>query len=199
MTGPTSIACRFSPQTWNRHYERPVEQPVNPPGKKVSKWIIGLFAACTLLATSAALANVAAVEAILTKKNPPPGVVFEIVEGDANALSWAVPQITSYTKRLRERFPKLEIAVVTHGREMFALQTAQRGKNLAVHQAVESLTMDDKVPVHVCETYAGWRGIGAEAFPEYVDVAPAGPAQINNYRALGFVLIKVSRQPEQTK
>lgn len=165
----------------------------------MGKWIFGLFGACALLSTSAALANVAEVEEILAKKTPPPGVVFEIVEGDANALSWAIPQIASYTKRLRERFPKLEIAVVTHGREMFTLQTAQRGKNLAVHQAVESLTNDDKVPVHVCETYAGWRGIGAEAFPKYVDVAPAGPAQINNYRALGYVLIKVSMQPKLTK
>jgi hypothetical protein len=29
----------------------------------------------------------------------------------------------------------------------------------------------------------------AEDFPDYVDVAPSGPAQINQYRELGYVVI----------
>jgi intracellular sulfur oxidation DsrE/DsrF family protein len=51
---------------------------------------------------------------------------------------------------------------------------------------------EQHIPVHVCETYAGWRGVGAEAFPDYVNVAPAGPAQVNNYLSLGYVLVKIS-------
>ena len=59
---------------------------------------------------------------------------------------------------------------------------------LSLHQQVESLVADD-VPVHVCETHAGWYGVSAEDFPDYVDVAPTGPGQIELYRELDYQLI----------
>lgn len=129
---------------------------------------------------------------LLAQDRPPPGVVFEIVTGDPQALRWAVPQVADYAKRLRERFPKLEIAVVTHGQEMFALQKDKQGTAPEVHAGIEQLAKDQGIPVHVCETYAGWRGIGAEAFPAYVNVAAAGPTQVKDYMALGYVLVKIS-------
>jgi sulfur relay (sulfurtransferase) complex TusBCD TusD component (DsrE family) len=61
-----------------------------------------------------------------------------------------------------------------------------------MHQAVQQLVREEGVPVHVCGTHAEWRGVTAEQFPEYVDVAAAGPAQINDYRALGYALVVVS-------
>lgn len=129
---------------------------------------------------------------LLSQDQPPPGVVFEIVTGDPQALRWAVPQVADYAKRLRERFPKLEIAVVTHGQEMFALQQDKRAASPDVHAGIEQLVKEQHIPVHVCETYAAWRGVSAEAFPAYVNVAPAGPAQVNNYMQLGYVLVKIS-------
>jgi intracellular sulfur oxidation DsrE/DsrF family protein len=129
---------------------------------------------------------------LLGQEQPPPGVVFEIVTGDREGLRWAVPQVADYAKRLRGRFPQLEIAVVTHGREMFALQQDKRGAAPAVHAQVEQLVKEQHIPVHVCETYAGWQGVGADAFPAYVNVAPAGPAQVKHYMELGYVLIKIS-------
>jgi hypothetical protein len=45
--------------------------------------------------------------------------------------------------------------------------------------------------VHVCETHAGWYGVTAEDFPDYVDVAPTGPGQINLYQELGYDLIVI--------
>ena len=51
------------------------------------------------------------------------------------------------------------------------------------------LTVADDVPVHVCETHAGWYGVEASDFPDYVDVAPTGPGQINLYKELGYTLI----------
>ncbi len=137
-----------------------------------------------------------AVTNLLAQNKPPPGVVFEIVTGDPQALSWAVPQVTDYARRLRERFPKLDISVVTHGQEMFALQQDRRAAAPEVHAGIEQLSREQGIPVHVCETYAGWRGIGAEAFPDYVNVAPAGPAQVNNYLQLGYVLVRISAQPQ---
>ncbi len=85
------------------------------------------------------------------------------------------------------------MALVTHGQEMFALQTGARDSHPALHQMVQSLSRDDGIPVHVCETYAGWRGLAAEDFPAYVDVAPAGPTQIHNYEALDYVRLVVLR------
>lgn len=148
--------------------------------------------ASLLLATAAHAADHPQITKLLQQDQPPPGVAFEIVTGDPQALRWAVPQVADYAKRLRERFPKLEIAVVTHGQEMFALQKDKRAASPEVHAEIEQLVKQQHIPVHVCETYAAWRGVSAEAFPAYVNVAPAGPAQVNNYMQLGYVLVKIS-------
>ena len=145
-----------------------------------------------LLLSTSAFAEHPLITKLLAQDKAPPGVVFEIVTGDAQALRWAIPEVSNYAKRLRERFPKLEIAVVTHGQEMFALQTDKRSATPKVHAEIEQLVKEQQIPVHVCETYAGWRGVGAEAFPDYINVAATGPAQIKNYMALDYVLIKIS-------
>jgi intracellular sulfur oxidation DsrE/DsrF family protein len=150
------------------------------------------FLATLLLSTAPHAADHPTVAKLLSQDTPPPGVVFEIVTGDPQALRWAVPQVADYATRLRARFPKLEIAVVTHGQEMFELRKDKRAAESEVHAQVEQLVREQHIPVHVCETYAGWRGVGAEAFPDYVNVAPAGPAQVNNYLSLGYVLVKIS-------
>lgn len=151
-----------------------------------------LLLVASLLFSTAVLADHPLITQLLAQEKAPPGVVFEIVTGDPQALRWAIPEVSSYAKRLRERFPKLDIAVVTHGQEMFALQKDKRASTPKVHAEIEQLVKEQQIPVHVCETYAGWRGIGAEAFPDYINVAPTGPAQIKNYMALDYVLIKIS-------
>ena len=80
---------------------------------------------------------------------------------------------------------------MTHGREQFALTQKKQASNQAEHQIVKSLTQDEHIPVHVCGTYAGWRGLHPEDFPAYVDVAAAGPAQINDYKSLGYLLLVI--------
>lgn len=152
-----------------------------------------LFAAILLSASAALAAPQDEVNRILAGAKAPPGVVFEIVESDAGALEWAVPQIRQFAEALRQRFPGLSIAVVTHGNEMFALQKSQRETRKGVHQAVQTLAGAESIPVHVCDTYAGMRGVQPEAFPDYVNVAPSGPVQINNYVMLGFVRVKLEK------
>lgn len=127
---------------------------------------------------------------LLDSRQPPAGVVFEVVEGDDDALQWAIPLVRDYVSRLRQRHPELEIAVVTHGAEQFALQSRRQQDYAEVHQGVQTL-LGDRVPVHVCGTHAGWYGVSAEDFPDYVDVTAAGPAQINDYEALGWELIRL--------
>ena len=45
------------------------------------------------------------------------------------------------------------------------------------------------VPVYICETHASWRDVSAEEFPDYINVASQGPAQIKQYQELGYTLV----------
>ena len=131
------------------------------------------------------------IDDILSQDDAPAGIVFEIVTGSSNSLEWALPQTQKLIKKLRKRFPKLEVAIVTHGNEQFALTSNNNKKYKKVHSLTQQLVQQDNVPLHVCGTYAGWKGVSEEEFPEYVDVAAAGPATINDYKSLGYILIKI--------
>lgn len=135
----------------------------------------------------------ATLEGVLAQPSAPAGVVFEIVDRDPHALEFALPWVKQAATRLKARFPGLPMALVTHGQEMFALKNDARQTGPAIHQLAESLSRDEGIPVHVCETYAGTRGLATEDFPAYVDVAPEGPAQIRNYEALDYIRLVVPR------
>lgn len=134
--------------------------------------------------------------AILELKTPPDGVVIEIVTGDEDTLEWALPKAQDTIKQLRQRFPELSIAIVTHGQEMFAMLKNETRNYQQVHKGVQSLVKEQDIELHVCGTYAGWKGQVEEDFPEYVNVAAAGPAQINDYIALGYQLIVISDEDD---
>ncbi len=140
-----------------------------------------------------ACASVETLEQILTEKDAPAGVVIEIVTHDSQGLDWALPQARLYIQRLRQRFPELPVAIVTHGREQFALQRTRQGEATKVHSLTQSLRKD-KVQLHVCGTYAERKGLSKEDFPDYVDVAAAGPAQVNDYLALDYKLLRIKRR-----
>lgn len=150
---------------------------------------------CLLTATGIvqAAADTHTLSHVLALDEAPSGVVFEIVSGQKNALTWAIPQVKTKARQLRQRFPGLDIAVVSHGAEQFALMTKEKSRYKNTHKAVADLISQDNIQLHVCETYAGWKGVSASEFPDYVDVAPAGPAQINNYRELGYLVIRIRR------
>jgi len=126
-------------------------------------------------------------------EDPPVGVVFEVVESEESALSWALPEIKKYAKKLKKAFPKINVAVVSHGREEFALLKSNDKKYAAIHKQVKSLVNDEDIPVHICGTHASWYGSVDEDFPEYVDVTPVGPAQINDYVNLGYTLVVLEK------
>ena len=140
-----------------------------------------------------AAAAPATLEDLLARPVAPAGVVFEVVDRDPGALEVALPWVKQAAQRLKARHPGLPMALVTHGNEMFALQAGKRTGNEGIHQIAQSLSRDDGIPVHVCETYAGRRGLAAEDFPDYIDVAPTGPTQIRNYEALDYVRLVVPR------
>ena len=155
--------------------------------------LLTFFGGITLFNTAANASTQEEIKKLLAQTDAPFGVVFEIVEGNGNALQWAIPDVNKYIKQLRERFPDIGLAVVSHGSEQFGLMKSKQKDNAEVHKTVQSLVASD-VPVHVCGTHASWRGKEAKDFPDYVDVAPAGPTEIRNYEAMGYVLVEV-KQP----
>ena len=147
------------------------------------------FIAVALIFLGQASAN-SDVDNLLAQSTTPDGVVFEIVESDKSALEYLLPRVRDAITRIREKFPDTDFAVVSHGREEFALQTRYQTEQSEIHNAVLSLVAEE-IPVYVCETHAGWYGVSADDFPDYVEVAPSGPGQINLYLELGYQLIVI--------
>lgn len=141
----------------------------------------------------AASPNDKQIQVILDAEVAPFGVVFEIVEGKADDLNWAIPRIKKYAEQLRKRFPDIGLAVVSHGKEEFGLMTNKQKKYSQVHKTVKSLVENDNIPVHVCGTHASWYNVKPDAFPEYIDVTPAGPTEINNYEDMGYELVVLEK------
>ncbi len=164
-------------------------------------WLAAALSSLTLLLlllplTASAMDDQKEVNYILKMDTPPLGVVFEVIEGDVDALKWAIPQVNKFAKQLREKFPNIAIAVVTHGKEQFGLVKSKEKENTQLQNEVKSLVQNQDIPVHVCGTHASWYGKGEKDFPDYVDVTPAGPTQIANYEDMGYEKI-VMDKPEK--
>jgi len=154
---------------------------MKPPLRKLSFLFVAL-----LVCSSAWSSDVAT---LLGRKEAPAGVVFEIVSDEYGLLGKLLPSVKQNIDKLRERFPGLPVAIVTHGSEQFDLMTENRNTASKTHNLVEALVAQDEIEVHVCGTHAEWYGKTPEDFPDYVDVSAAGPAQINDYIALGYEVI----------
>ena len=128
-------------------------------------------------------------DTILAEKEAPSGVVIEIVSDEDGLLSDLLPVIKQQIQRLRQRFPDLPVAIVSHGSEQFDLTTKNQKQESTAHKITQELVATEEVDVHVCGTHAGWYGVPAEAFPDYVDVTAAAPAQINDYEEMGYEVI----------
>ena len=154
---------------------------------------VSLFA--ILLCLSVASVAQPEIDRLIEAAEPPAGVVFEVIEGEVDALGWALPKVARLSERLRERFPDLSIAVVTHGREQFGLLAGEANGPLAQLHAEARALQGQNIGLHVCAVHASWDGNVPEDFPDYVDVAASAPAQINDYVKLGFELVRLTRDP----
>lgn len=141
--------------------------------------------------TSFAITPTQKINQLLAQNSAPVGVVFEIVTGSENSLDWTLPKTQKLIKKLRARFPELDIAIITHGDEQFALKTSNDKKHIKVHSITQQLVQKNNVQLHVCGTYASMKNVSEEEFPDYVDVTAEGPATIKDYIALGYILIKM--------
>jgi len=129
---------------------------------------------------------------IIQQESAPVGIVFEILENKESDITWTLQVINRASQQLRQRFPKINIAVVSHGNELFALTKAKRSTYKKIHSLVEQMNKDN-IPIEVCGTAASWQNQSPTDFPEYVDVVEAAPNKIQFYEDLGYQLIEVTK------
>ena len=149
---------------------------------------IGLFLVICLPAIEASEFRNGEVDALVAADTEPDGVVFEIVTWEDNSWDWAAPMLSALTRQLRNRYPDLDIALVSHGNELFDLALEQENQSKPAMQSLQNLS-DDNVDIHVCGNFAKYKHLGTNDFLPFVDVSPSGPAQINDYTKLGFTRI----------
>jgi intracellular sulfur oxidation DsrE/DsrF family protein len=139
---------------------------------------------------SAAEPDKTRLQQMLSAAQAPDGVVFEIMAWEDNSWDWAVPMLRHYVDQLRAKYPGLDMALISHGAELFDLR---RGAALQDRSAIRQLAVlgEQGVAVHVCGEYAKWKRLGPRDFLEFVDVADSGSAQLANYIELGFEHIKL--------
>ena len=128
------------------------------------------------------------VEGIVESGKRPDGVVFELAAWGDDSWDWAAPMLQAQVARLRQAVPGLEIALVSHGFELFDLSYRSGKAEQASIRLLESIA-DDGIDIHICGNFAATRFYQPEDFFDFVDVAASGPAQLEDYQKLGFTLI----------
>ena len=129
---------------------------------------------------------------LLASEDPPDGVVFELVHWDDDTWSWAAPMIADLRSQLQGKYPEIDVAVVSHGKEQFQLTHDRIGEQPEALSQLQTLT-DEGVNLHVCGTHSQWNEVPESDYIDIVDVSPSGPAQVNDYLKLGYRLVVLRR------
>ncbi len=153
---------------------------------KAAALFLCLLLCCGAIRTAAADATW--LERLLAENRAPGGVVFDIMTWRDRSWDWAAPLLRDYVDRLRARFPELEIALVSHGAELFELTRGDARRQRASIELLARLSAQG-VTVHVDGDYARWKRLGPEDFLDFVDVAPSAEAQLADYIDLGFARV----------
>jgi len=130
------------------------------------------------------------VQHIIEQESAPIGVVFEILENEEKDITWTLGIVDLASQQLKKQFPKIKIAVVSHGNELFALSKAKQKSFKKVHSLVEQMHRNN-ILIQVCGTAASWKNKSDKDFPDYIDVVEAAPDKIVFYEDLGYRLIEV--------
>lgn len=156
---------------------------------KILSAILVLFSS---LFWSAAVLGNDDLQSVFARDTAPPGVVFEIVDWEEEYLATAIPWLKQQIVALRNQYPGLNVAVVSHGREQFALLKDTEAAFPEIHSGARRLISDHDVKLELCLGHANMRGFSKSDFPEYVDIEASGPSQIAVYEALGYDKVVVT-------
>jgi intracellular sulfur oxidation DsrE/DsrF family protein len=124
----------------------------------------------------------------IESQQPPLGVVFELLSREPHFIEKRTPYIETQIVALKQAFAELDIVIVSHGRELNALTLTQQTQPYM--QTFENLSRQG-VNIHVCEVVAARLNKTADDFPRFIDVTPSGTAQLNDYKQLGYSVIRV--------
>ncbi|MDH5517615.1 MAG: DsrE family protein [Gammaproteobacteria bacterium] len=127
---------------------------------------------------------------IAKKDKTPAGIVIEITSGDRLYLAKIIAELKNDIEAIKKKHKDLPVAIVSHARESLLLTTKNSQAQPKLHAAIKSLS-DNNTNVHVCGTYASWFNVSADEFPDYINVSPAGPLQVDDYIELGYVHIEL--------
>ena len=129
------------------------------------------------------------VNQIVNNEKAPTGVIFAVREYDEDALVWVLPRVEKYMREIRKNHPDISIAMMSHGDELVSLSNTRLKEYNRMHKLLKKLVTEENLRFHICGTMAEMNGLGVDDFPEYVDVVPFGPSQVEDYINLGYVLI----------
>ena len=127
---------------------------------------------------------------LFLKTDDPVGVVFHIMEHDEYALEVLIPRLIFYTQKIRSKFPALSIAVVSHGDEIFSLKLSNK-ENIGIQNSVQKFIATYDISFHLCGAFIRINYLDESDFADYLDIVPFGPAQVSDYRDIGYEVIGV--------
>lgn len=128
---------------------------------------------------------------ILLEDKKPEGVVIEITSFDRLYLEKIFEELKSDISALRNKFKDIPVAIVSHASESLLLASKEQDKHPALHKSIKSLSTSGDTSIHVCGTYASWYNVSEDDFPDYINVSPAGPVQVDDYIELGYIHIEL--------
>lgn len=145
---------------------------------------------CLLLVTGKCFAF-EELQSILLYDTQPAGIVIEITSGDKLYLEKIITELKTDIHALQDKFENLPIAIVSHAKESLLLTKKEATEHPQLHNKIKSLSKSGDTTIHVCGTYASWFNIEEEEFPNYINVSPAGPVQVDDYVDLGYLHIEL--------
>jgi intracellular sulfur oxidation DsrE/DsrF family protein len=132
----------------------------------------------------------AALQQLLQARQAPDGVVFEIMAWEYNSWDWAAPLLRRYVDQLREKYPGLDIVLISQGAELFDLARRAALQETPALRQLAALSAEG-VHIYISGDYARWKRLGEKDFVDFVDLAESGSALLDDYIELGFVPIKL--------
>jgi len=129
---------------------------------------------------------------LLQSRQAPDGVVFEITAWEDNSWDWAAPLLRRYVDQLHDKYPGIDIVLISQGAELFDLARRAALQDTPALQQLARLS-EEGIDIYISGDYARWKRLGEKDFVDFVDIAESGAALLDDYIELGYVPVKLER------
>jgi len=129
---------------------------------------------------------------LLQARQAPDGVVFEITAWEDNSWDWAAPLLRRYVDQLREKYPGIDIVLISQGAELFDLARRAELQDTPALQQLARLSKEG-IDIYISGDYARWKRLGEKDFVDFVEIAESSAALLDDYIELGFVPVRLER------